>query len=105
MKGEWPMIYASKYVSYKGKPYLVLETSGDIARIVNPNLTGSNKNLSVNVSKLTELKCSNATLVNIDMVPYMVTPKGIIYSLHTYREMKWGPTHPQRKKILALAKR
>ena len=99
------MIYASKYVTYKETPYLVLETSGNLAKIANPTLSGSKKCMVVGIDKLEALPCANATLVNIDMVPYMVTPKGVIYSLHTFRVMKWGDAHPQRKKILALAKR
>lgn len=99
-------IYVGKYVTYKEKPYLVVQLIGETVRIINPNIDGPNRNLCVSPSNLTEINCPPAVLVSYRGTNYMVTgaKQPQVISMTSFKAMKWPENHGIRKEVLSLAR-
>ena len=84
------------FVEYKAKQYIACTIVGNKVKLFSP----THGKVFVLLSNCTYIHKRPATIVE---GRYMVTPLGLIISLTTNREMKWGDTSPERQVILRKA--
>jgi hypothetical protein len=99
-------LMVGSYVKYKNSVRLVIDnmTHVESVRLVSPLLTGSNVNVVVSTKNIELTNLRPAVSVGFKNGQYLVTATDRIYSLKTFKLMKWSDTDQQRKTILNLVK-
>jgi len=89
------------YVTYKGLPYLVVDTNDTVSmvKILNP-IQGNNK-LHVSIKNIVQMNCNEAQCVELHGHKYLVTAKSNIISLRTGRLVYTMACDNHRKAILS----
>lgn len=88
------------YCEYKGISHLILDVRSDLYLIIDQNDNKKQvKKTSVNV----RLDLPKANKITQGTITYLVTPKENIYSLHTFKRMKWLDNDGLRKQIIYMS--
>lgn len=87
------------YVRYKNLPYILVESDGNMGKILDP---ATQKKLHVNLSNLTLCKTEHPEVVSTRFGDFFVTPKGTIISTVTFRNV-YRTASPTRTEILCQA--
>ena len=93
-------IHVGRVCTYKGSFHVIVENNSHSVKILDPS---TNVKLVVKAENV-RIKKSRLLLVNHRGSKYLVSPKGTIISMKSYRVMKWAPEHGVRLAILALVK-
>ena len=89
------------YVRYKNLPYILVESNGNMGKILDPC---TQKKLHVLLTNLTPIGKQQPIKVTTELGDYFVTPKGTIVSVRTLRNV-YRQESPQRLIILQEADR
>lgn len=84
------------YVRYKNLPYILVESNGNMGKILDP---ATQKKLQVNISNLTPCGKEQPITVSTKLGVFFVTPKGTIISTTTFRNVYKTPS-PARAEIM-----
>jgi predicted transcriptional regulator len=95
-------IEPGRYVKFNDAIYIVtkINANGTI-QIYNPTKEGTGSKVSVAERNLTA-QPQTAQIVTYNDKQYMVTPKGNIISMATFKQMNWAENDGNRKAIMAL---
>jgi len=95
-------IEPGRYVKFNDAVYIVtkINANGTI-QIYNPTKEGAGSKVSVAERNLTA-QPQTAKIVTYNDKQYMVTPKGNIISMATFKQMNWAENDGNRKAIMAL---
>jgi len=87
-------LQVGSYVKYKGTTRLVVAHMPQVesVRLVSPLLTGSNQNVVVSTKNVELTNMRPAASVGYKDGQYLVTAMNNIYSLKTFKKMKWSTT-------------
>jgi len=93
-----------RYVKFNDAVYIVTKINANkTIQIYNPTKEGAGSKVSVAERNLTPM-AESAQIVSYKDQQYMVTPKGNIISMATFKQMKWAENDGNRLAIMELAK-